>query len=118
MLVAETEGRKDGATHRVTGRAADNRLVHLALPQHAAEVPRPGDLVTVDVTHAAPYHLVADSALTGGTYTVRRTAAGDAWDRRRSGEDEHSHGAAGDSCGTGAAAGPVVLGLPTIGRRG
>jgi tRNA-2-methylthio-N6-dimethylallyladenosine synthase len=114
VLVAEAEGRKDGATHRVTGRAADNRLVHLALPD-GGDVPRPGDLVSVTVTHAAPNHLVADSALTGGTFTVRRTAAGDAWDRRQNGQDEHSHGGAGDSCGTGGPAGPVVLGLPTIG---
>ena len=77
--------------------------------------PVPGDLVSVTVTHAAPYHLVADSALTGGTFAVRRTAAGDAWDRRQNGQDEHSHGGAGDSCGTGGPAGPVVLGLPTIG---
>src|SRR4051794_37366695 len=38
VLVAEGEGRKDGATHRLSGRAADNRLVHLA-PVDA----RPGD---------------------------------------------------------------------------
>ena len=36
VLVAETEGRKDGSTHRVTGRAADNRLVHLAVPPATA----------------------------------------------------------------------------------
>ena len=30
VLVAEGEGRKDGATHRMSGRARDNRLVHLA----------------------------------------------------------------------------------------
>ncbi|WP_456786434.1 tRNA (N6-isopentenyl adenosine(37)-C2)-methylthiotransferase MiaB [Cellulomonas sp. P5_C5] len=117
VLVAETEGRKDGATHRVTGRAADNRLVHLALPDGDVDVPRPGDLVSVTVTHAAPYHLVADSALTGGTFAVRRTAAGDAWDRRQSSQDEHSHGGAGEACGTGGPAGPVVLGLPTFARR-
>lgn len=116
VLVAEAEGRKDGASHRLTGRAADNRLVHLALPE-GGEVPRPGDLVTVDVTYAAPYHLVADSALEpGGRFGIRRTRAGDAWDRRS--DDDHSHGGAGDACGTGAGpAGPVVLGLPTIGRR-
>ena len=28
LLVAEGEGRKDGATHRLSGRAPDNRLVH------------------------------------------------------------------------------------------
>ena len=30
LLVAEGEGRKDAATHRLTGRARDNRLVHFA----------------------------------------------------------------------------------------
>ena len=32
LLVAEGEGRKDAATHRLTGRARDNRLVHFAAP--------------------------------------------------------------------------------------
>jgi tRNA-2-methylthio-N6-dimethylallyladenosine synthase len=30
VLVADGEGRKDGATHRMSGRARDNRLVHFA----------------------------------------------------------------------------------------
>ncbi len=120
VLVAEGEGRKDGATDRLSGRAQDNRLVHLALPPGLApqDAPRPGDLVTVTLTHGAPHHLVADSAATGGTFSVRRTRAGDAWAARQSGEDAHDHGGAGDACGTGASAGPVVLGLPTIGLRG
>src|SRR5665647_1266330 len=42
------------------------------------DLPRPGDLVTVRVTHGAPHHLVADSALDGGPFVVRRTRAGDA----------------------------------------
>ncbi len=123
VLVAQGEGRKDGATSRISGRAQDNRLVHLALPAglDGADAPRPGDLVTVEVTHGAPHHLVADSALVpGGTFRVRRTRAGDAWQAREEGRDEHTHGAAGagGACGTGAPApaGPVVLGLPGIGR--
>jgi tRNA-2-methylthio-N6-dimethylallyladenosine synthase len=122
VLLAEGEGRKDGESRRLSGRADDNRLVHLSLPVDlpAADAPRPGDLVTVAVTHAAPHHLVADSALDGGPFAVRRTRAGDAWERRQNGEDEHTHGGAGDSCGTGGADGggpaaPVLLGLPTIG---
>ena len=83
VLVAPGEGRKDGATARVSGRARDNRLVHLAVPP-GADVPRPGDVVEVEVSYAAPHHLVAD----GGHYALRRTAAGDAWDRRQA-----------DSCG-------------------
>ncbi len=121
VLLAEGEGRKDGETRRLSGRAADNRLVHLALPAGlaAADAPRPGDLVTVDVTHAAPHHLVADSAARGGSFAVRRTRAGDAWERRQSGADDHAHGGPADACGTGAPGGPaapVLLGLPTIGR--
>ncbi|MBD8079231.1 tRNA (N6-isopentenyl adenosine(37)-C2)-methylthiotransferase MiaB [Cellulosimicrobium arenosum] len=133
VLVGEDSGRKDGATHRVTGRAPDNRLVHLALPADVASVdpaasdprladqvdarlPRPGDLVVVEVTRAAPHHLIADSAPAGGTFAVRRTRSGDAWaarERARLGGDDdhgHAHGGAAPSSG------PVVLGLPTLRR--
>ncbi len=96
VLLSEGEGRKDGATLRLSGRAADNRLVHLSLPPHAqggvpgdVDVPRPGDVVTVEITHSAPHHLVADSALTGGTYAVRRTRSGEAWTARTSGGHDH-----------------------------
>ncbi|MBF0686603.1 MAG: tRNA (N6-isopentenyl adenosine(37)-C2)-methylthiotransferase MiaB [Cellulomonas sp.] len=120
VLVAQGEGRKDGATARISGRAQDNRLVHLALPAGLApaDAPRPGDLVTVQVTQAAPHHLVADSALSpAGTFLVRRTRAGDAWQARAEGREEHAHGDAGTGCGTtGAPTGPVVLGLPGVGR--
>ncbi|WP_457255730.1 tRNA (N6-isopentenyl adenosine(37)-C2)-methylthiotransferase MiaB [Pedococcus sp. P5_B7] len=78
VLVATGEGRKDTETHRLSGRARDNRLVHFAVPD-SAERPRPGDLVTVGVTYGAPHHLVADAALGGGSYSVRRTSGGDAW---------------------------------------
>ena len=33
LMVAEGEGRKDGATHRLSGRAPDNRLVHFTKPE-------------------------------------------------------------------------------------
>jgi tRNA-2-methylthio-N6-dimethylallyladenosine synthase len=78
VLVATGEGRKDAATHRLSGRARDNRLVHFAVPE-GVERPRPGDLVTVGVSYGAPHHLVADSALSGGAYRIRRTTGGDAW---------------------------------------
>jgi tRNA-2-methylthio-N6-dimethylallyladenosine synthase len=68
VLIAEGEGRKDEMTKRLSGRARDNRLVHLA--ECAA---RPGDVVTAEVTYAAPHHLVADKVV-----NVRRTRAGDA----------------------------------------
>src|SRR5271155_2219973 len=41
VLVAEGEGRKDAATHRMSGRARDNRLVHFS--PHGPQ-PRPGDV--------------------------------------------------------------------------
>jgi len=78
VLVANNEGRKDAATERHSGRSRDNRLVHFEVPS-GAEAPRPGDLVTVKITDAKPYFLIADAHT--GVYEVRRTVAGDAWDR-------------------------------------
>ncbi|GAA4613940.1 tRNA (N6-isopentenyl adenosine(37)-C2)-methylthiotransferase MiaB [Actinoallomurus liliacearum] len=94
VLVAEGEGRKDQRTHRMSGRAPDNRLVHFGLGEADTETPRPGDMATVEVTYAAPHHLVAD----GPVRAVRRTRAGDAWERRT------------------AAPKGVSLGMPGIGR--
>ena len=74
VLLATGEGRKDDRTERRSGRAADNRLVHVA-----AVDARPGDVVTAEVTYAAPHHLVADIV-----HGVRRTRAGDAWQARES----------------------------------
>ncbi|WP_436778049.1 tRNA (N6-isopentenyl adenosine(37)-C2)-methylthiotransferase MiaB [Yinghuangia sp. YIM S09857] len=93
VLVAEGEGRKDEATARLSGRAPDNRLVHFQRPD---EEVRPGDVVTVEVTYAAPHHLLAE----GPTHAVRRTRAGDAWAKRSAAP---------------AAAPGVLLGLPTVG---
>lgn len=78
LLVAEGEGRKDTETHRLSGRGPDNRLVHFTPPAGAAV--RPGDVVTVEITYAAPHHLVADGPVLG----VRRTRSGDAWEARQS----------------------------------
>ncbi len=149
VLVADVDGRKDGASLRVSGRAADNRLVHFALPpdigrrRTCAATPRdrcgpgrrtprdpaststlacrvPGDLVTVAVTHGAPHHLVADSALVGGPYAVRRTRAGDAWASRAraraglGGDDPRARGHGRGGPGRCRPGGPVVLGLPTV----
>ncbi len=104
VLVLASSGRKDDASARLSGRAPDNRLVHFTVP-HDSPVPRPGDMVAVDITYGAPHHLVADSGIAGGTYSVRRTRAGDAWDSPR-----ESHG---DSCDT-AAGGAVGLGIPAV----
>jgi len=106
VLVAEGEGRKDAATHRLSGRAPDNRLVHFRVPEDV-DPPRPGDMATVEVTYGAPHHLVADGPL----WSIRRTRAGDVWQARTEGTDA--------SCGTGPAngegPGPVLLGMPGVG---
>lgn len=94
IMVAEGEGRKDGATHRLSGRAPDNRLVHFTKPD---EDVRPGDVVTVEISYAAPHHLLAE----GAPVAVRRTRAGDAWEKRNAAEAAKPAG--------------VMLGLPGIG---
>lgn len=109
VLVSTGEGKKDAETHRLTGRAEDNRLVHFELPAGSA-VPRPGDVVSVTVSHAAPFHLLADSP-DGAPLQIRRTRAGDAWDRTQA-----------ESCGVPAPAAPLTadgrravgLGIPTL----
>jgi tRNA-2-methylthio-N6-dimethylallyladenosine synthase len=78
LLVAEGEGRKDAATLRMTGRARDNRLVHFQAGASTGSTIRPGDMVEVEVTYAAPHHLVAD----GPVLAHRRTRSGDAWEAR------------------------------------
>jgi len=104
VMATESEGRKSAATNRLSGRAEDARLVHFEVPA-GSERPRPGDIVSVEVTHAAPHHLIADS-IDGAPLRIRRTRSGDAWERARSSEAEHAHGHV--------AAGPVSLGLPTL----
>ncbi|TCC34890.1 tRNA (N6-isopentenyl adenosine(37)-C2)-methylthiotransferase MiaB [Kribbella sindirgiensis] len=85
LLVSADDGRKDESTGRMSGRAEDNRLVHFRATrpsgdavQGAQKSIRPGDVVTVQITDAAPHHLIAD----GGVLTHRRTRAGDAWEGR------------------------------------
>ena len=136
VLVAEGEGRRDAATARISGRAADNRLVHVALPEgmadddYAGGAPRPGDMVSVRVTHGAPHNLIADSARCGreldaaaqaanqalrpgdrlwlddgpALFQVRRTRAGDAWERHQA---EACSALEPDTA-------PVSLGIPTL----
>ncbi|MDQ3989580.1 MAG: tRNA (N6-isopentenyl adenosine(37)-C2)-methylthiotransferase MiaB [Actinomycetota bacterium] len=72
VLVSEGEGRKDAATHRRSGRARDGRLVHF---DPGSATVRPGDVVQVAVTYAAPHHLVSDVPVRAH----RRTRAGDNW---------------------------------------
>ncbi len=94
ILVAEGEGKKDDRTDRLSGRAPDNRLVHFSRPEGGV---RPGDMVTVEITYAAPHHLLAEGPALG----VRRTRAGDAWEKRQAAPAAKPAG--------------VMLGLPTIG---
>ena len=81
VMFAEGEGRKDSETDRMTGRARDNRLVHVRIPD-SAERPRPGDLAEVEITYAAPHHLTADA----GLISLTRTRGGDAWEAANSPE--------------------------------
>lgn len=108
VLVSTGEGKKDAATHRLTGRAEDNRLVHFEIPT-GSPTPRPGDVVSVVVTHAAPFHLLAD-APSGAPLSIRRTRAGDAWDRAQADSCAVPSGGAGGDGGPRA----VALGLPTL----
>ncbi|MFF2452657.1 tRNA (N6-isopentenyl adenosine(37)-C2)-methylthiotransferase MiaB [Isoptericola sp. NPDC058082] len=142
VLVSEGVGKKDGATHRLSGRAPDNRLVHLALPAALLDdvaagaeglagaptslddprladavsldprLPRPGDVVTVGVTRSAPHFLVADAVLDGGAYAVRPTRSGDAWAQRETAR--LGGGEDEHSHGAAPSSGPVVLGMPSL----
>jgi len=76
VLVAHGEGRKDRATDRLSGRAADGRLVHIDMK---GETARPGDFVTARIISAAPHHMLAEHIHT------RPTRAGDFSDDRPSG---------------------------------
>jgi tRNA-2-methylthio-N6-dimethylallyladenosine synthase len=93
VLVAVGEGRKDGRTGRMSGRARDGRLVHFEAGLLAGQI-RPGDIVHTAVTYAAPHHLNAD----GEPVAHRRTRAGDATEAGRSPSTPG-----------------VLLGLPTVG---
>jgi tRNA-2-methylthio-N6-dimethylallyladenosine synthase len=97
VMFADGEGRKDALTHRMSGRARDNRLVHVTVPEKPAERPRPGDIGEVIITYAAPHYLNADA----GLKALRRTRGGDAWQASRSVPE--------------APTATVNLGMPTVG---
>ncbi|MCU1638714.1 MAG: tRNA ((37)-C2)-methylthiotransferase MiaB [Microbacteriaceae bacterium] len=108
-VLVGAEGKKDAATHRLSGRAEDSRLVHFEVPPHS-DVPRPGDVVTVVISDAKPFHLIADS-VDGSALVIRRTRAGDAWDRAEAASCAAPTSAASESTGV---VGRVSLGLPTL----
>jgi len=97
LLVAEGEGKKDDLTARMSGRARDSRLVHFGVTGEvvASGRPRPGDIVEVELTHAAPHHHNADA----GVLSWRQTPAGDIWESSRTSP-------AGES--------GVLLGMPSL----
>ena len=97
LLVAEGEGKKDDLTARMSGRARDSRLVHFGVTGEvvANGRPRPGDVVEVELTHAAPHHHNADA----GVLSWRQTPAGDIWESSRTSP-------AGES--------GVLLGMPSL----
>ena len=105
VLVTATEGRKQSETHRLSGRAEDSRLVHFEVPS-GSTTPRPGDVVSVGITQASTFHLVADS-IGGAPLAVRRTTAGDAWDRAEAASCAVPATASAES-------GRVSLGLPSL----
>ncbi|NGN92886.1 tRNA (N6-isopentenyl adenosine(37)-C2)-methylthiotransferase MiaB [Nocardioides sp. KC13] len=95
LLVAEGEGRKDSSTNRLSGRAPDNRLVHFDAA--GVEGVRPGDMVKVEITRAAPHYLIADNPV----LEVRRTRSGDAWEARQGQTEPETRS--------------VGLGMPSVG---
>jgi tRNA-2-methylthio-N6-dimethylallyladenosine synthase len=99
VLVSEGEGRKDTVNDRMSGRAPDNRLVHF---RPGAEAVRPGDVATLDVTRAAPHHLISERP----PLHIRRTRAGEAWAHRV--ETSSDQGKSGVP--------PVRLGMPAVRR--
>jgi tRNA-2-methylthio-N6-dimethylallyladenosine synthase len=60
VLVSSFEGKKDAANLRISGRARDGRLVHVA---PGALAVGPGDVLTAAISYAAPHHLVADGGV-------------------------------------------------------
>jgi tRNA-2-methylthio-N6-dimethylallyladenosine synthase len=107
VLVQSAEGRRDAETARLSGRAEDNRLVHFDVPT-GSEIPRPGDVVSVVVHRTTPHFLIAAPA--GDTLPVRRTRAGDAWDRAQAA----SCAVPAPADGVAGGARVVGLGLPTL----
>jgi tRNA-2-methylthio-N6-dimethylallyladenosine synthase len=112
QVLVGAEARKDAATHRMSGRAEDSRLVHFEVPSHS-DTARPGDVVTVTISDAKPFYLLADSQ-DGAPLRIRRTRAGDAWDRAEAEScavPAHSGSALREPQGSGSA--KISLGLPT-----
>ena len=98
VMFADGEGRKDLQTHRMSGRARDNRLVHVSVPEDPSSPSTSWRYGRLVITYAAPHHLNADA----GLLALHRTPGGDAW--------QASQAAPARSA--------VDLGIPTVGVPG
>ncbi len=94
VLVTNHEGKKDEANSKLSGRARDNRLVHFNF--ESRQLIRPGDLVEVEITYAAPFFLLSDKPV----LKIKKTKAGDIYEQGKT---------VGNSNG-------VLLGIPTLVR--
>ena len=90
VMVSETEGRRDEAQSRMTGRSEDFRLVHF----DAATSARPGDFVDVKIEEASAHYLL------GEALNVVKTRGGDAHQSRTAPAQEKSSA--------------TSLGIPTV----
>ena len=90
VMVSETEGRRDEAQSRMTGRSEDFRLVHF----DAATSARPGDFVDVKIQEASAHYLI------GEAINVVKTRGGDAHQLRTAPKQEKSSA--------------TSLGIPTV----
>ena len=60
VLISSDQGKKDQANGRLSGRARDGRLVHVSAGTTTVAA---GDVVTAEVSYAAPHHLIADGPI-------------------------------------------------------
>jgi tRNA-2-methylthio-N6-dimethylallyladenosine synthase len=94
VLVTNHEGKKDEANAKLSGRARDNRLVHFNF--ESEQVIRPGDLVEVEITYAAPFFLLSGKP----ALKIKNTRAGDIFSESKNVDKSDK----------------VLLGIPTLVR--
>lgn len=94
VLVTNHEGKKDEINLKLSGRARDNRLVHFTFDSNINI--RPGDLVEVEITYAAPFFLLSDKPV----LKITKTRAGDIFEQSKNEKKTND----------------VLLGIPTLVR--
>jgi len=94
VLVTNHEGKKDEINLKLSGRARDNRLVHFTFDSNINI--RPGDLVEVEITYAAPFFLLSDKP----ALKITKTRAGDIFEQSKNEKKTND----------------VLLGIPTLVR--